>query len=315
MPVHIPRNIQSPYVAADFWAKWGSVNPRIALFLLITPKSFWTGVSPVGITSNTRDMTLPGHPGVIFKSAPGILPSAFEWALDEPTNVELTAIYRTGIFERADVIASKWNFAEIEIFGACWDNTDLGEFLYGTQNLGEFKDFQQYFTTEGRGKLSRLSNNVNKVTQRLCRVKEFRDAECGHSAATVTIDGDVIDIVQTSEISTQVDAENLQIDSATLDADTPLGFFTNGTITAETGANAGVSREIAYSGNIVGPGYIDVWVKRRFPYDFAVGDEVTLTAGCTRTLENCRLYENAVNFRGEPFVPGIESANRIESAN
>jgi hypothetical protein len=47
-----------------------------------------------------------------------------------------------------------------------------------------------------------------------------------------------------------------------------------------------------------------------------------LTAGCTRTVEDCRKFSQAVdntgghvapiaNFRGEPYVPGLESANRF----
>lgn len=177
--MHTPRNIQPPNDAADFWAQWSSVNPRVALFVKITPQSFWTGASAIGFTSNTRDMTLPGHVGITFKSAPGITPTLVDQVLGETASIDMQGVYQTGIFEQADVIAGKWNFAEIEVFSASWQNTDLGELVHFKGNLGEFKDYQLFFTAEGRGLIGRLSRDVDDKTQRLCRVAEFGNARCG----------------------------------------------------------------------------------------------------------------------------------------
>jgi len=187
---HTPRNVQGPYTAADFWAKYNSVTPRMNIFIKITPRFG----DPVGLAGTTRDMTLPGHPGITFKAKPGISPSVLETALDEPTNLDMTGIYESGIFEHTDVLAGKWNFAQVEVFTACWANVNLGELVEMKGNLGELKDYQTYFIAEGRGLLSRLSNEVDPCTNRFCRVKRFRDGECGHTASTVTIDGDVYDI-------------------------------------------------------------------------------------------------------------------------
>ncbi|MBK8810743.1 MAG: DUF2163 domain-containing protein [Acidobacteria bacterium] len=175
---HTPRNIQAPNVAADFWTQWGSTNPRMALFVKLTPKADWTGVSAIGFTSNTRNMTLPGHPGVTFYSSPGITPTIVEQGLGDVANLELTGVYQTGIFERLDVIAGQWSFSEIEVFSACWNNTDLGELVHFRGNLGEFRDYGTYFTAEGRGLIGRLSNDVVVATQRMCRVKEFGNTRC-----------------------------------------------------------------------------------------------------------------------------------------
>ena len=316
---HIPRNIQGPYVAADFWTQWGSVNPRMALFVLITPTAAFGGSSAaVGLTSNTRDMTLPGHPGVTFRSTPGITPTAVEQALDVASNLEMTGIYQTGIFQHIDVMAGKWAFASIEVFTACWNNTDLGELVDFKGNMGEFKDYQTYFTAEGRGLISRLSNDVNAVTSRFCRVKEFRDAQCGHVAATVTINSNVYDIVNAglpAASIVDVDGEFVEFDSADLpfspaNAETDRVFL-NGKITCTTGPNAGVSREIA-SVLAIFPG-LRVYLKRSFPYSVAIGNEFTLTAGCNRTIENCMKFSNIVNRRAEDWIPGVEVSNRVNA--
>jgi hypothetical protein len=36
-----------------------------------------------------------------------------------------------------------------------------------------------------------------------------------------------------------------------------------------------------------------------------------MKAGCTKRVEDCRAYGNIVNFRGEPYVPGIAVVNRV----
>ncbi len=41
------------------------------------------------------------------------------------------------------------------------------------------------------------------------------------------------------------------------------------------------------------------------PFTISVGDPVTLTAGCAKTVAACRdLFDNIENLRGEPYIPG-----------
>lgn len=311
--MHTPRNIQAPNDAADFWGQWNSTTPRMALFIKITPQSFWTGVSAVGITSNTRDMTLPGHPGMTFKSAPGITPTVCEQALGEPANLEMTGVYQTGIFEQADVAAGKWNFSTVEVFSASWEHPEYGELVHAKCKMGEVKDYQTYFTAEARGLMSLLSNDVNKVTSRFCRVKEFRDAECGHTASTVTIASVVYDIEQDTVVFDHA-GELIETDATVLTGNPPPDdFFKNGKLTATSGVNNGVSREIASSQILAGSLYLKV--KRPFPFDLQAADTVHLIAGCTRTIEDCMKYDNIINRRAEDWIPGIEAVNRVPPSN
>lgn len=415
---HAPRHVQAPNTAADFWAKYNSTNPRMSVFVLLTPTADWTGVSAVGLTSNTRDMTLPGHPGITFKAAPGIAPTVVETALGETANMELTGVYQTGIFEREDVLAGKWQFAGVEVFVASWDETDLGELLEFKGYIGDFKDYGTYFTAEGRGLIGLLSNEVGEVTQRLCRVYEFGDTRCGkvltgsftydattdHAADVFTkvahgmrtgefvslsvvsgsINGgltantgyyvirnspdtykfattlanaragtnitgisDAVGVVQVNRgiviingtvynmrqasvpgIGSISGTDNaafvIVADTTGWDGNDPLaadfptytGYFKNGTIKALDGPNAGIKREIAAASEATGGWpYIRIETKRGFPYPIDSTTNFQITMGCTRTMEDCRKYANADRFNGEPYVPGIESANRILSGN
>jgi uncharacterized phage protein (TIGR02218 family) len=265
-------------------------------------------------------MTLPGHVGVTFKASPGITPTIVEQSLDEPANLELTGVYNADSFTQTEVLVGKWNFASIEVFSCCWDNVNLGELVHFRGNLGEFKDYQTYFTCEGRGLLSRLSQDIDKVTQRLCRVKEFRDAECGHTAATVTIGADTYQITQTGRsFDGAFAASDTFINILTFDwvgTKPPVNYFANGKITIVGGPNDGVSREIAYSSVEQVGTYVQIQLKRPFPFGMNTPPSTaTLTAGCNRTIEDCMKFSNIVNRRAEDYVPGLEAITRLPPSN
>jgi uncharacterized phage protein (TIGR02218 family) len=43
------------------------------------------------------------------------------------------------------------------------------------------------------------------------------------------------------------------------------------------------------------------------PNNVAVGDTFNARAGCDKTISTCiAKFNNAVNFRGEPYVPGMD---------
>ena len=43
------------------------------------------------------------------------------------------------------------------------------------------------------------------------------------------------------------------------------------------------------------------------PNNIAAGDTFNAVAGCDKTFETCvAKFNNAVNFRGEPHVPGMD---------
>lgn len=325
--MHTIRNIQSGWVEADFWTQWSSDTPRMALFIKATSKPEF-GSQVVAFTSNTRDMTMPGHSGVIFRANPGPTPTIIEQNLDNPTTMEFQASYGADSFSQTDVMAGRWTFAEVEVFSACWDDglesgggadkREYGELLHFRGNLGEFKDYQTYFRAEIRGLLSRLSNDVNFVTSRLCRAPELGDpVYCKKNlATTVTINSIVYNITETNlQVDGQFDATDTQIlvVSSGFAGNLPkAGFYANGKVTALDGLNQGISREIAWNDDAVSGGAMPFQLKRAFPYPFSAGTEhLEFVAGCDKTLESCKLFGNVANRRAEDWIPGIEAISRI----
>jgi uncharacterized phage protein (TIGR02218 family) len=308
--MHVPQNIQTPYTATDFWNNFESATPRMTVCILVTP----VAGDPIGFTSNTRDMTLPGHPGVTFKSSPGITPSSIESALDEPSTLEMMGIYQEGSFTHEQIVGGYWNFARVQIFTVSWNNPNLGELILFTGNLGDFKDYQTYFNAEARGTLSRLSNDTAEVTTRTGRCGPLGSPRCRVDLDGVrTIDGVDYNITETNLTSNATTGPG---DTSAMYADfsgpvPPNNFYANGKITVLTGLNAGVSREIAANIRNDFDGVMSFILKRGFPLNDPDPVLIRIQAGCRLTVEDCMSYNNIINMDAEPYIPGIESLRKL----
>lgn len=78
-------------------------------------------------------------------------------------------------------------------------------------------------------------------------------------------------------------------------------YFQGGVLTWTSGLNAGLSFEVK---NYY-PGY--VYLMDAAPYPIQTADTYSMTAGCDLVLTTCiSRFNNVVNFRGFPHVPGID---------
>ena len=91
---------------------------------------------------------------------------------------------------------------------------------------------------------------------------------------------------------------------------TPLGgtsgYFDRGLITFTSGPNTGLSMEVkSYTvGQMI--------LVLPMPYTIAVGNTYSLIAGCDKTFPTCRdRFNNVVHFRGEPYLPGLDSIVQV----
>lgn len=81
------------------------------------------------------------------------------------------------------------------------------------------------------------------------------------------------------------------------------GYFTLGTITFTSGANAGISRSVkSYTPGVIG-------LALALPNTPANGDGFDAFAGCDKQQGTCDAkFANLVNFSAEPYVPSPETA-------
>lgn len=85
------------------------------------------------------------------------------------------------------------------------------------------------------------------------------------------------------------------------------GYFTFGMVTFTSGGNIGLSMEVkSYV-----PGLVELQLP--MPYPINVGDAYTITKGCGKRFnEDCRDgFNNVVNFRGEPHIPGQDQTIQV----
>ena len=329
MAAHAVRNKQGG-TDADFWAQWSKVCPRMALCVKVTPASpYSTILDTICFTSNSRDMTLPGHPGLTFKATPNLVATTLETGLDEPGTVNLSGVFGSaaGFFQEVDVLTGRWNYCDIEIFSISWEDTDLGEVLWHKGLVGEFKSLQTYFEAESRGYMSLLSSISVIETASLCRVKDFRDSQCGHAADNVTIGGTQYNVVQGSLVINTVNNQLqfiVEMSTGGAEHNPPDDFWKNGKMTCNTSGdpNEGIAREVQLSEQDTPiAGQQRITIKRPFPHDVAALDTFNFVAGCSRTLDDCIKFSQSaddpgasgviLNRRAEDWTPGLETVHQI----
>ena len=88
-----------------------------------------------------------------------------------------------------------------------------------------------------------------------------------------------------------------------------IGYFAYGYVKFTSGANAGYAMEV----RSFSPGAVGLAIP--FPNAIAVGDAFTIVAGCDRSMGTCKTrFNNLVNFRGEPYVPGTDTILKSQSS-
>lgn len=88
-------------------------------------------------------------------------------------------------------------------------------------------------------------------------------------------------------------------------------WFNGGGLTFETGNNAGLTIEVkdwTRSDNTV-----EIFMGAPFPIQ--VGDKLRLYPGCDKRVATCKAkFDNSINFRGDPYVPGPDELGKYPDA-
>lgn len=76
-------------------------------------------------------------------------------------------------------------------------------------------------------------------------------------------------------------------------------YFQNGLVTWTSGLNNSLSMEV----KLYNIGYVELF--QPMAYAISAGDTYSIKAGCDKQLQTCiKRFNNVINFRGEPFIPG-----------
>ena len=245
----------------------------------------------VGLTSHDRDLLVDGVP---YRAAPGMTPSAVTRGdgLDAAT-MDVAGALTGAALSEADLVAGRWDGARVVVFAADWTGegapVPLGE---GTIGAVELHDGA--FTAELQGVAAALARPVAEETSAECR------AELGDRRCRVAMAG-------RRRFARVVAGEGRVL---TLDADEPVAnAYGRGVLRWFGGANGGLESAVSVSDGA------SVTLRRAPAFAVGAGALVELVEGCDKTLATCAArFGNAANFRGEPFLPGIDLLTRYPGA-
>ncbi len=245
----------------------------------------------LGFTTHDRDLWFDG---VCHAAAPGMIPSAIRRTADfTPDSAEVEGSLSHAAISAADLAAGRYDGARIMIGVVDWDSLEWAIIYTGT--LGEISEEDGAFAGSLISRKADLLRDPVPRTSPGCRA-EFCGPGCTLSAAAYTQLGTIA----------AADADRAAVTCVGLIAPE---LYLGGALRWLDGPLAGLRAEIrAIDG---------AWLVLDRPIDQppGAGDRVLLRQGCDKRLETCaNRFDNAVNFQGEPFLPGNDRLIRYPAA-
>ncbi len=243
----------------------------------------------LGFTSHDRDIVFED---VTYYASVGFSPTAVASNSDlSVDNMEIDGAIDGTVILEEDISAGIYDFAGIEIFMVNYQDITQGQLNLRTGWLGEIKYGKGRFNAEVRGLMQCFSQSIGELCSPSCRAK-LGDARCGLDIADFTFTGSI-----TSISSNQVFSDSLSEEAA--------GYFNMGKITFTSGNNEGIPMEVKeYKSGLI-------TLVLPMPYEVQIADEYSMQAGCDKNFDTCiNRFDNAINFRGEPHVPGVDAMLR-----
>jgi len=242
-----------------------------------------------GFTDHDQDIAFES---VTYKAATGFTPSAIENnASLGVDNLDIEGMLSDSDIKETDILAGKYDFAEIEIFQVNYKDLTQGALKLRRGWLGEVSLQKHQFVAEVRGLTQRLSQTIGELFSPACRAT-LGDSRCMVNLAPHTVTGSVTTLTSNQEFK----------DSARTEAS---GIFSSGLLTFTSGENDGLSIEVKEYTLVSGGG--QVLLALPMPYPITVSDTYSMIKGCDKTIGTCfNRFNNVANFRGEPSVPGLD---------
>jgi uncharacterized phage protein (TIGR02218 family) len=244
----------------------------------------------LGFAAHDRDI-MADH--VRYHAAPGMLPSAIEMddGLD-PLDMDIGGALSHGLIRRDDLAAGRWDHAAVRIGLIDWAQPGGGVGWFWHGHLGAVSMEGNRFSAELRGLKAKLDQPFVPAASPSCRA-EFCGIGCGLSRAA----HERVAVVEAADAEAVVFAG---IDEAA------AAGFVQGSLRWIGGRNSGLSAQItglASAGLLIDGALLD---------PPQAGDRAALIEGCDKSLATCAgRYGNAINFRGEPHLPGNDLLTRF----
>jgi uncharacterized phage protein (TIGR02218 family) len=203
---------------------------------------------------------------------------------------ELAGALADDTLNEDDLAAGRYDAASVELWLVDWSEPAL-RVLMAKGTLGEVRRDGAVFTAELNGLSQKLAQDTGRIYTAICSA-DLGDSRCALDLTSAAFRG-------AGTVTAVTATSTLRADGL---GDFDDGWFTGGKLSFTSGANAGLSVEVKLhrAGADV---MLDLW--QAMPQPIAPGDAFIVTAGCDKRFATCHdRFNNVVNFRGFPHIPG-----------
>lgn len=234
----------------------------------------------LGFTSHDRDLWFDG---VTHRAAPGMVPSAIRRnAGFLPDSAEMQGPLSHGSIDRADLTSGRFDGAAVEIGAVDWETLDRFVLYHGS--IGHVATRGNGFVADLVSSKARLEADPVPRSSPTCRAR-FCGPGCTLPAARFSREARISAVDQPSN--------RLSFDIPDHD---PLR---HGELRWIDGPHVGAVMQIIHADTNA------LYADTPLSSNLAVGARAILREGCDHTVATCaNRFANAINFQGEPFLPG-----------
>ena len=252
----------------------------------------------LGFTDHDRALTFDGTD---FEPESGFAASEIRAGSDLAVDAQdATGVLTSDRITETDILDGRWDNAAVELWRVNWADTSQ-RVLLRRGAVGQIRRGRMAFVAEVRSLAHVLGQTVGRTFQAGCDAR-LGDARCGIDLENAVYKGTgvVTDLLR--------DRAFMASGLAGFDA----GWFTSGTLTWTSGANAGRITEVlahGLDGSIATLTLLEAPVRA-----IAEGDGFVARAGCDKRIATCSVkFANTANFRGFPNIPGQDAVLRYAS--
>lgn len=249
----------------------------------------------LGFTSHDRDME---RGGIRYRAAPGMVPSAIKLSasLDADT-MDISGALSSAAITEEDLDAGRWDGAAISLHAANWEEEDVATILIASGTLGAVERKRGAFSAELKTLAHRLDSWPAPTTSPDCRAA-LGDRDCRVDLAPLT---------RLVRIASG-EARTVEVEAAS-GAGLEIGVYAFGSLRLLGGKYCGLHFAVQ------GQDGQRLTLARDLPGAVEAGTLARLVQGCDRRMTTCATrFANAINFRGEPYLPGMDYVTRYPGA-
>jgi uncharacterized phage protein (TIGR02218 family) len=252
----------------------------------------------LGFTDHDRALVFDGTD---FEPESGFAASEIRTGSDLAVDAQdATGVLTSDRITETDILDGRWDNAAVELWRVNWADTGQ-RVLLRRGAVGQIRRGSMEFVAEVRSLAHVLGQTVGRTFQAGCDAR-LGDTRCGIDLENAIYKG--------SGIVTDLLRDRAFMASGLSGFDP--GWFTSGTLTWTSGANAGRITEVLAHG--LADTIVTLTLLEAPVLAIAEGDGFIAHAGCDKRIATCSAkFANVFNFRGFPNIPGQDAVLRYAS--